>query len=75
MNALLGKSAWKAFSNHLWYLVEEIMLLSLLSGAVTNKVKEEIFEKLTSVEDLTSFSSPQRNWIWKVKFSHPEQKC
>ena len=68
MDALVGKSAWKAFSNHLWYLVEEIMPLSLFSDAVTNKEKEEIVEKLKSYEDASSFCSRQGTGFGRPNF-------
>jgi len=45
VDGLVAKSAWKAFSNHLWSLVVEIILLSLFSDVVTNEEKEEIVEE------------------------------
>ena len=77
MNALVGKSAgckiseclgWKAFSKHLWYLLEEIIPLSLFGDAVTNKEKEEIVEKLKSYVDSSSFSSRQRTGFGSTNF-------
>ena len=67
-NALVGKLAWKAFSHHLWYFVEKIMPLSLFSDAVTNKEKEEIVEKLKSIEDSSSFSNRQGTGFGRPNF-------
>ena len=68
VNALVGKLAWKALSHHLWYVVEKIMPLSLFSDAFTNKEKEEIVEKLKSIEDSSSFSNRQGNGFGRPNF-------
>ena len=39
VDALDGKSVEKSFSNHFWYLVEEIMPLLLFSDKVTTEEK------------------------------------
>ena len=69
VDALVGKSALKSFSNHLLYLVEEIMPLSLFSDEVTTEEKQKLAELLKSFDENKTFRSCHRANFEKNNFS------
>ena len=46
IDSVAANTALKAFSNHLWYLTQELVPLSLFCSSVNNEAKEEMREKL-----------------------------
>ena len=50
-------SLQKSFSNHTWYLSEELILLSLFSNKLSLTEKENITEKLKSYEKVNGFTN------------------
>ena len=53
----VSESLIKSFSNHTWYLTEELILLSLFSEQVTLEEKEKIVKKLKSFEKINEFKN------------------
>ena len=45
-----SQSVLKSFSNHLWYVCEETVALSMFSSKLSNQVKEKMVEKLLQCE-------------------------
>lgn len=53
---IVSASGVKAFSKHLWYLTEELVLLSLFDDDVKDIDKETIASKLLSVDEIPTFA-------------------
>ena len=60
-------AARKAFSNHMWYLTQELVPLSLFSSEIEKRIKEEIATKLLSYEK-KPFSERFGSGLGKPKF-------
>ena len=58
MDAGVAESALTALRRHLWYLTEELVVLSLFSNKVSDDQKEKIAEKLISLEPEEKLTSP-----------------
>ena len=57
IDKVIGISALKAFKNHLWYLVEELVPLLLFSNEVSIDDKVKIVKTLKSFEKKEKFQS------------------
>jgi hypothetical protein len=59
----VAESAEKALKRHLWYLTEELAVLSLFSSKITSHQKDKISEKLLSIEPEERLVSPSMYYI------------
>ena len=54
---IVSQSLQKSFSNHTWYMTEELILLSLFSDKVTLEEKEKMVEKLKCFKRVNGFQN------------------
>ena len=65
---LVGNSALKAFRNHLWYLIEELVPLSLFSNEITYDNKAKIIEAMKYFKSYPKFQSRHGTGYGKPTF-------
>ena len=68
IDKIIGISALKAFKNHLWYLVEELVPLLLFSNEVSINDKLIIVKTLKSFEKKEKFQSRYRTGFGRPAF-------
>ena len=70
VDALVGRSALRAFQRHFWYLTAEMVPLALFSENVPEQVRRELAEKLLDVQPDTLPHFPQHRF--GTEFGKPQ---